>query len=193
MSGTHQLTPFSGPVPGMDLGVVAINTRGQDNAIATTYNAHDADATIHVVGGNATTASSAAKLTTARTLWGQSFDGTANVSGPIALTNEIFTGLGQVSGNAAGFNLFTPTAYLTYRLLIAGKDAADGNFPSNAFIDEVVFNATPGWTVPTPWHSQSVLGTPGGRTYTNATGAFHIALASGSTWYIDVVSIRFAS
>jgi hypothetical protein len=178
----------------MSPDTVTVVVRGNDNTTASTYNAHDADSTIHLTAGNAPTASSAAKLTTARTLWGESFDGTANVSGPISLQNEVLNGATQVSGNNIGFDLFTPTANLTYRLLIAGKDVTDGNPPNNAFIDEVVFNATGGgWTVPTPWHSQTVVGAPGARTYTNATGKLHIAIANGITWYIDIVSIKFAS
>lgn len=98
----------------------------------------------------------------------------------------------QVSGSGAGFNLFTPVANLTYLLTIAGKDAADGNAPSNAFEDVVAVNATSGFT-PLTVTSKDVLGTPGARTYSDSTGAFHIVIASGTTWYIDVSSTRFAS
>ena len=55
--------------------------------------------------GNATSATSASKLTTARTLWGQSFDGSANVSGNM-------TDVGSIS--ASGDNVITKASGETY-------------------------------------------------------------------------------
>lgn len=224
----HQLSLFPNPVLGQTPDIVILNTRGQDNAIATIYNAHDADGTIHLGSGGALLHT----LTLGTGLSGTSFDGSANVTAAVTgapasgltgttlasgVVHSSLTDLGvltalnitagdavtkvgtahtgtiaQVSGINAGFDLFTPVANLTYHLLVAGKDAADGTGPSNAFLDEIVFNATAGYTV-TTWHSGNVLGTPGARTYTNNAGKLHIAIANGSTWYIDMMSIRFAS
>lgn len=100
--------------------------------------------------------------------------------------------LAQVSGLSAGFNIFTPTANLNYHLVISGKDASDGNTPSNAFIDVVDLNGAAGFT-PVASVSANTLGTPGARTYSNATGALKIVVASGTTWYVDVAVTRFAS
>ena len=48
MSSTHQIAPFPSPVTGQDEPTVTNTVRGNDNAIATIYNAHDADAAIHM-------------------------------------------------------------------------------------------------------------------------------------------------
>ena len=51
MSGTvgaYQVAPFVGPVPGFDVSTTQFHTRGNDNAIAKSFNQHDADGTIHL-------------------------------------------------------------------------------------------------------------------------------------------------
>lgn len=102
-------------------------------------------------------------------------------------------GLAQQSGGAVGFNILTPTAdYGSYLVLVAGKDAATGGAPSNAWLDQVVFNATSGWA-PTAISSTTTLGSPGARTYSNATGTLHLAVASGTTWYVDLFITKLDS
>lgn len=103
-------------------------------------------------------------------------------------TQKIGT-LGQVSGMAAGFNIFTPTTDATYQLVIRGQDAASGT-PANAFVDVVDVTATGAGWVPASTQTNT-LGTPGARTYSNNTGALKIVVANGTTWYLDVVVMRF--
>jgi hypothetical protein len=55
------------------------------------------------IGGNQNTTGSAATLTTARTLWGQSFDGAANVTGNLTSVGNI-TGTGAITISAGGTN-----------------------------------------------------------------------------------------
>lgn len=118
----------------------------------------------------------------------------AITAGETALTigTTHFGTIAQVSGIGAGFNLFAPTAGLNYRLVISGKDAADGAAPTNAFIDVLQLNGTLGW-VPTVLSSTNTLGAPGARTYTNNAASLKIAVATGITWYVDVIVERFAS
>lgn len=98
--------------------------------------------------------------------------------------------IAQVSGNgAAGFNVFTPTTNATYYLVIRGQDVATGA-PAAAFLDVVELTAVTGWA-PTAVSSTNTVGTPGARTYANATGAFKITIAGASTYYIDLAIIRF--
>lgn len=100
--------------------------------------------------------------------------------------------IAQVSGNGAlGFNIFTPTTDATYYLVIRGQDAASGS-PTNAFLDVVELTAIAGFAV-TALGSTNTAGTPGARTYANATGALKITIALGGTYYIDVLSLRFPS
>lgn len=108
--------------------------------------------------------------------------------------NAQFGGLTQSSGIAAGFNIYNPgtTSHGNYYLVISGKDAADSAGATNSFIDVVVFYNSSGWA-PSTVSSTSTKGSPPARTYTNSTGILHIALASGTTWYIDVKIIQFGS
>lgn len=66
MSGTvsaHQLLPFPGPKPGGDAEYVLPNTvQGNDNAIVGQFNAHDADATIHLSRTTTTVTTSALQI-----------------------------------------------------------------------------------------------------------------------------------
>jgi hypothetical protein len=66
MSSTHQVSPFPSPVAGQDDATVILTVRGNDNAIAGIYNAHDADASIHM--NNSTLASRPAAGTAGR-IW----------------------------------------------------------------------------------------------------------------------------
>lgn len=97
--------------------------------------------------------------------------------------------LAQVSGVAAGFDLFTPTSGATYYLVIRGQDAATGT-PTNSFIDVVIVQSN-GTVTPVTISSTTMLGTPGARTYSNNGGALKVALASGVTWYLDLAVLRF--
>jgi hypothetical protein len=111
----------------------------------------------------------------------------------LAIGNTKLGAIAQVSGTNAGFNLFTPTLNLSYYLVIAGKNVADGSPPTVAFEDVIVFNAAAGWA-PVVLSSSSVVGAPGARTYTNSTGSLHIATAGGAvTWRVDIDVTRFAS
>ena len=102
----HQLAPFPNPVPGQPPEVVAFQVRGQDNSIVSTYNAHDADSTIHLTAGNAP---SATTLSTLRKIWSQPFNGSADVTGAMANVTTIAQGNAQttVSGAVSGTAIFS--------------------------------------------------------------------------------------
>ncbi len=126
------------------------------------------------LSGNASTASVGAQLTAA--------NGTVSTEG-----NTKHWGIAQQSGLGAGFNIFTPVAdYGTYVLLVAGKDAPTGSAPSNGFIDTVVFNCLATTFTPAVAWSATTVGAPGARTYTNSTGTLRVAIATGTTWYVDL-------
>lgn len=121
-----------------------------------------------------------------------------NQKGPLTLdAAEAAVGIGtqtrgtlaQVSGIAAGFNLFTPTANATYHLVIRGQDAATGA-PTNAFVDVICITAIAGWAHAVVT-STTTAGTPGARTYSNNAGSLKIVVATGGTWYIDIALTRF--
>ena len=97
--------------------------------------------------------------------------------------------LAQVSGGAMGFDVFTPTANATYYLILRGQDAASGA-PTNGFVDVLIVlgAATVTWTV---LSSTTVVGTPGARTYCNNFGVLNLAVATGTTWYVDMTLLRF--
>jgi len=107
----------------------------------------------------------------------------------LAVGTKRIGALAQVSGAAMGFNIFTPTTDCAYHLVIRGQDVATGS-PSNAFLDTIELQAVAGWTH-TVLHSTTLVGTPGARTYSNNTGALKVVVGSGTTWYIDVVVLRF--
>ena len=116
--GSHTIATFTSPVNGTT-PIDANSVRGNDNVIQTAYNAHDSDTGIHVqsstlasrpaagtagrkwmtVDGtvvriwydNGTTwiETTASGFSTAVTLWGQSFDGTNNVSGTLSSVGDI--------------------------------------------------------------------------------------------------------
>jgi hypothetical protein len=112
--------------------------------------------------------------------------------GEAALTEGTATqgGLAQASGLGAGFNVFTPTANATYRLVIRGQDVASGA-ATNAWVDVVVIHAAAGWA-PVTVTSTTTIGAPGARTYSNNAGAFkHVNATGGTTWYIDIALTRF--
>lgn len=73
----HQLNPFPGPVPPWNDMSDPNIVRGNDNQIQITFNAHDADSTIHLTGG-----ATGGTLTfgTHLTSGGASFNGSANVT-----------------------------------------------------------------------------------------------------------------
>lgn len=73
----HQLNPFPGPVPPWNDMSDPNVVRGNDNQIQITFNAHDADSTIHLTGG-----ATGGTLTfgTHLTSGGASFNGSANVT-----------------------------------------------------------------------------------------------------------------
>ena len=94
------------------------------------------------LSGNATTATTATKanqLTTARTIWGQSFNGTANVSGTMTNVSVIeFTSPFTGNGGAIDFHFNGSTADYTSRIIevSSGTVTVVGNLTANA-----VFNA----------------------------------------------------
>ena len=71
--------------------IPSANTLHAPNINATTFTGN----LIGDVSGNATSATSATKLATARTIWGQSFDGTGDISGDIKSDNIIPTDSGS--------------------------------------------------------------------------------------------------
>lgn len=86
--GSHQLQPFPNPAQGIDLKTLPIFVRGNDNAIATAYNAHDADGSIHLGSGSTATVN-ASNVT----------PGTFNAA-TSATGNYIFPALLTVTGSA---------------------------------------------------------------------------------------------
>ena len=112
-------------------------------------------------------------------------------AGEAALTigTKVIGALAQVSGIGAGFDVFTPTANCAYYLVIRGQDAASGS-PSNAFLDILTLDVVGTWA-PTVLSSTTLVGTPGARTWSKNSNALKVAVASGTTWYLDVTIIRF--
>lgn len=98
---------------------------------------------------------------------------------------------GQFIGATPVF-LLTPTNLSQYYLVISGKDTTDGTTYSNAFVDVVAFGAIASWT-PHVISSTTTVGAPGARTYTNSTGTLKVAIASGTTWWIDLIDLKFAT
>lgn len=92
--------------------------------------------------------------------------------------------LAQVSGAAAGFDVFTPTANCTYLLSVRVQDVATGA-PTNAAHDLLLLTVTGTWTVTTINHTATV-GTCA-TTWTKNASAVKLAVATGVTWYVDVV------
>ena len=76
------------------------------------------------ISGNAATASTSTKLTTARTIWGQSFNGTANVSGALSSASTISaSGVIATTSTDPGFRVLSGSANKTavgYRSADAG-------------------------------------------------------------------------
>lgn len=140
---------------------------------------------------------------TALTLSGQLSAASADITGDVsaatvtlsagedalAIDTKMIGALAQVSGIGAGFNIFTPTADCTYQLVVRGQDAATGA-PTNAFLDLVEITATGAGWAPVAT-AVNTFGAPGARTYTNNAGALKVVIPTGTTWYIDVVVIRF--
>ena len=79
-----------------------------------------------VAGGITGNAASATKLQTARTLWGQSFDGTANVTGDI-------TGVSKITGNNANMTIEPKDSTTARALYLRGNNDTDGT-GGNVFI-----------------------------------------------------------
>mgnify|MGYP000124370364 CR=1 FL=1 len=102
------------------------------------------------LSGNASSASTATKLTTARTIWGQSFNGTANVSGAMTgVTSITATGLIRTSNlfsagdggsdNAYGYyNCTRPntanTGYVCYAMVRIGTIAMGLGYYNNEIV-----------------------------------------------------------
>ena len=102
------------------------------------------------LSGNASSASTATKLTTARTIWGQSFNGTANVSGAMTgVTSITATGLIRTSNlfsagdggsdNAYGYyNCTRPntanTGYVCYAMVRSGTIAMGLGYYNNEIV-----------------------------------------------------------
>lgn len=174
-AGTHLA---GGPYNGS--AAVTLTTDATSANTASTIVARDASGNFSAgtisaaLSGNASTASVASQLTAG--------NGTVNTEG-----NTKTWGVAQQSGLGAGFNIFTPASdYGQYAITVSGKDAATGLAPSNAFVDKITLNALAGtFSVATAW-STNTVGSPGSRTYTNATGALRVAVASGTTWYVDL-------
>ena len=78
----HQLVPFPGPVQGGDASFLPTVVRGNDNAVVTAYNAHDADATIHLTGSGLSFS-----LTAGTHLLGGPYNGSAAVTLTTDATN----------------------------------------------------------------------------------------------------------
>lgn len=98
--------------------------------------------------------------------------------------------IAQVSGLAAGFDTFTPTANVAYRLTVRGQDAASGT-PTNAWLDELTVVSYSGTVTINVLHSSTLVGTPGARTWSNNAGALKLVVATGTTWYLDIAFLRF--
>lgn len=109
----------------------------------------------------------------------------------VSMGNITVGGQAQQSIVSTGANIFTPVSG-TYFLIISGKDAADGSAPSNAFCDTVIVTAQVA-LVPINVNDSTTIGAPGARTYSNNSGALKLAVATGSTWRIDLYVIKLAS
>jgi hypothetical protein len=128
------------------------------------------------------------------------FTGTVGVAGLItgATGAALATGTMQIGGNTqatgtgAGINLFTlPANNGTLIVFVAGKDASGS--PSNAFLDIVVVNSSGATGTPHAVTSTTTVGSPGARTYTDVTGNFRLAIASGINWWIDFSVMQLGS
>jgi hypothetical protein len=102
------------------------------------------------LSGNASSASTATKLTTARTIWGQSFNGTANVSGAMTgvtsitasgliRTSNLFSAGDGGSDNAYGYyNCTRPntanTGYVCYAFVRSGNYAFGLGYYNNEIV-----------------------------------------------------------
>lgn len=118
-----------------------------------------------------------------------------NLKGPLTLdAGERAVGMGtaamgalaQISGAALGFDLFTPTADCTYLLAIRVQDVASGS-PSHVTVDLVTLTSVgPAWAPAKVAPSVTNVGTCA-TTYTKNGSALQLAVATGTTWYVDVV------
>lgn len=117
-----------------------------------------------------------------------------NLKGPLTLdAGERAVGMGtaamgalaQISGAALGFDLFTPTADCTYLLAIRVQDVASGS-PNHVTVDLVTLTAVGTWAPAKMAASVTNVGTCA-TTYTKNGSALQLAVATGTTWYVDVV------
>lgn len=152
--GQHAVAAFTSPVNG-STPIDANTVRGNDNTIRVAYVDHDADPGIHVqssalasrpiagvagrkwmtVDGTVTrlwydTGSTwlemqAGTLSTARTLWGQSFDGTANVSGNLSSVGNI-----AMTGALSGATSLSATSVSATNVTGTLQTAAQTNITS---------------------------------------------------------------
>lgn len=156
---------------------------------ASSYSGSTASASYAISASNATTASYALTISGAATT-------ITNYTGSSAVGGMIISGNGQFNGNfgALGSDLWNPgTTPNIYKVTIVSKDTADGTIPNNAFMDEltcyvtVAGPPTVNFTVRTSW---TIIGTPGARTYSNNNGALKLAIATGTTWYVDLFIVK---
>ena len=100
-------------------------------------------------------------------------------------------GVQQRSGSATGFDIFPMGDSLSYYIVIAGQDVADGTSTAS-YVDVVVARDNGGVFAHAVHHSTSLNGSPGARTYSLNSGNLYVAHASGTTWYVDVFVMRFS-
>ena len=93
--------------------------------------------------------------------------------------------LAQISGAALGFDLFTPTADCTYLLAIRVQDVASGS-PNHVTVDLVTLTAVGTWAPAKMAASVTNVGTCATTSSKNGS-ALNLAVATGVTWYVDVV------
>ena len=144
------------------------------------------------ISGNAATATTATTLQTARTIWGQSFNGSANISGALSsvttlamsgqLTNTVATG-------TAPFVIASTTRVANLNVATAGNADTATALQTARNINGVSFNGTADITLPTvnTTGDQTIGGTKtfsgrvnGKTSGTDATPAFFAATTGGA-------------
>lgn len=165
MSGVnqHQLAPFPGPTPPWSDQMGPVNVRGNDNAIVAQYNAHDADASMHLAGSSTTGTIPAANVTpgTFSSYTSSSgpfgFAGNVTVAGSV-LSSSAKAGIGytvgaggvvtQLTDKTTAFTLNTVTGKITFAsgtlLGFAASSSATWTNSAMASNDVVIFNQVGG-------------------------------------------------
>lgn len=122
---------------------------------------------------NQNTSGSAATLTTTRTLWGQNFNGSANVTGAL-------TGVTSISTSAASPLLLTNGQLITIALTSQTTGGATLTIPDFASVSDEFTFKTKAQTMSNKTFVAPALGTPASGVMTNVTGLPAAAVLAGT-------------